>query len=121
MTGTASALYTWLSSFGWPVYGQDDVPHDADLPYITVPVKEPAWDQKASYMIQLWAYTKQNTALLAKADEICAAVGVGTRIDCTGGIVVLWPDNPLQQVLPDGNVRRVLITLQINAYHCPGV
>lgn len=121
MESTARAMKTWLSQFGWPVYGADDVPHDADLPYITVPVKEPTWDQKTQYMIQLWAYTKENAALMQLADTICAAVGVGVRIPCTGGLLVIWPDNPLQQVLPEGNVRRILITFQMNAYHCPGV
>jgi len=121
MTGTISAIETWLTAFGWPVYGADDVPHDAALPYITYTAKEPEYDRKTSVQIQLWAYTKANADLLAKADAICAAIGTGVRIPCAGGLVVLWPDTPQQQVLVNGNVRRVLIMAQLNAYHCPGV
>ena len=121
MTSTTSALKTWFAAFGWPVYGADDVPSDAVLPYITIPVKEPEYNQKTSLQVQLWAYTKSNAELTAKADAICAAIGTGVRIPCTGGVVVLWPDTPLQQMLTDRNVRRVLLMLQLAAYHCPGV
>ena len=121
MTSTATALQAWFEQFGWPVYGSDDVPVNAQLPYITVPVKEPEWDRKCSLAVQLWAYTKANAALLEKTDQVVAAVSVGVRIPCTGGVVVLWPDTPLVQTIPEGNVRRSLILLQMNAYHMPGV
>lgn len=121
MTGTIGALETWFSQFEWPVYGEGDVPVDAELPYITVRAVDPEWDKKAAVQVQLWSYTKENAALADKADAIAAAIGVGVRIPFTGGIVVLWPDNPLQQIIPDGDERRVLMLLQMNSYHVPGV
>ena len=121
MTATATALQTWLSQFGWPVYGENDVPTDAQLPYITVPVKEPAWDQKCPLPVKLWAYTKENAALLAKADAVVAAVGVGVRIPFAGGLVVLWPDTPQTQIMTQGNVRCAYLMFNMNSYHVPGV
>lgn len=121
MESTLKALNNWLSSFGWPVYGAGDVPHGAELPYITANVIEPEWDQKAPLQVQLWAYTKQNLALVRKADAIVASVGTGRRLYQDDAIIVVYPDTPLQQVIPEGDVRRVLILLQINAYHMPGV
>lgn len=121
MTAVSAALETWFSQFGLPVYGADDVPADAALPYITIECKEPEWDQKASLRVQVWYHTKDNTTLMQTADAISAAVGIGVRITHTGGLIVLWPDNPLQQVIPNGDCRRVLLLLQMNAYHCPGL
>ena len=120
MVSAISALNQWLSLFGWPVYGRDDVPANAQLPYITAPVTVPELFQKASYQIQLWARSSEYTALVHKSDDICAAVGTGLRIPFPGGCVVLWPDTPLQQLLPDGDCRRMLIFLQMNVYCMPG-
>ena len=121
MIGATQAIVQWLSQFELPVYGEQDVPHDAELPYITMQVKEPEWDHKTSLLLQVWYYTKENSVVLAKADEIAAAVGVGVRIPFQGGIAVLWPDTPLIQLLVNKNERRAVISLQMNSYHCPGV
>lgn len=121
MTTATGLLKTWFERFGLPVYGENDVPAKTELPYITLPIKEPEPFEKASYYAELWAYTKQNDILMAKADEIIAAVGVGVRIPCDSGLVVLWPESPQQQVITEGNVRRVYLQFQLNAYLCPGV
>lgn len=121
MVSATSALNQWLSLFGWPVYGRDDVPANAQLPFITAPVTVPEWDKKTSYQIQLWARSTEYAGLIRKADDICAAVGAGLRIPFPGGLVVLWPDTPLQQLIPDGDCRRVLIMLQANVYSVPGM
>jgi hypothetical protein len=120
MTSTAHSLFQWLSAFGWPVYQANDVPADAELPYITCSVSEPEHDQKASFYIQCWDRSKSNSSVLAKADEIVREIGVGLRVRQDGGWLVLWPESPLVQLMPDGDVRSAYINLSINAYHCPG-
>ena len=120
MTGTAQALSEWLSQFGLPVYGADDVPYDADMPYITATVREPTWDQKTDVTLQAWYYTKTNAPVIAMGDRIAATIGVGVRIPCTGGLLVLWPGGPFE-ILTEKNVRRAVIHVSMNAYHCPGV
>ncbi len=115
------AIKTWLNTFGWPVFMADDVPHDADLPYITVRVSEPEWSEKAQLQVQLWAYTKANDALFEKADAIVGSVGVGLRLNEGSTIVVVYPDTPAVQPFVEKNVRRALLLFQINSYHVPGV
>ena len=120
MTTATALLKRWFEGFGWPVYGENDVPPNTALPYITIPMKEPEPLTKATFYAELWAYTKANDQLAAKADEICAAVGVGVRIPCDSGLVVLWPETPQQQTIPEGNVRRIYLQFQLNSYICPG-
>lgn len=121
MMSTAKALSQWLSQFGLPVYLFADVPDDAVVPYITIPLNEPEWDKKASFYIQPWYRSTSNLDLIAKADEITAAIGRGVVIDCAGGHIAIWPETPLTQLMVDGDFRSVYINLSINAYHMPGV
>lgn len=121
MMSTAQALSQWLSQFGLPVYLFADVPDDAVVPYITIPLNEPEWDKKASFYIQPWYRSTSNLDLINKADEITAAIGRGVVIDCTGGHIAIWPETPLTQLMVDGDFRSVYISLSINAYHMPGV
>ena len=121
MIATARALSQWLQQFGLPVYTVDDVPDDAVVPYITIPLNEPEWDQKASFYIQPWYRSVSNLDLMQKADEITAAIGRGVVIPCAGGHIAIWPENPLQQLMVDGDFRSIYINLSINAYHMPGI
>lgn len=121
MMSTVSALVEWFTQFGIPVYQEGDVPDDAEAPYITLPIKEPEWDRQTAYHFMVWYKSTSNLALIQKADEIVAAVGVGVRIPCQGGVLVLWPDTPLMQEQLDGDYRGMYISLILNAYHMPGV
>ena len=120
MMETAKALSKWLAQFGLPVYLAQDIPDEAELPYITIPLTEPEWRQQASFYIQVWYRTKSNVEPLGKADEIAGTIGEGIRIPFVGGTVVLWPASPLIQMLVDGDVRSAYINLFINSYHMPG-
>lgn len=121
MTSAAQALSDWFEQFEMPVYLNNDVPDEAELPYMTIPMSEPEWDKKASFNIQLWYRTRTNVELMSKADEIVSAIGVGAVIHCDSGHLVLYPDSPLIQVLVDGDYRSALIKLSLNSYKMPGV
>lgn len=121
MMSTARALADWFSQFNLPVYHEGDVPDDAQLPYITLPLKEPEWDQKTAFHFSIWYRTTSNVAPISKADEIAQAVGTGVRIPCDGGCLVLWPDTPLIQTMVNGDYRSEYISLILNAYHMPGI
>ena len=69
MTQTAKAIKAFASGFGLPAYSTDTVPDDVSLPYITFPLTEPEWNQKATWYLQGWYETKSNTELFAKADD----------------------------------------------------
>lgn len=120
MMKAAQALSNWFAQFGLPVYLETDVPDEAELPYITIPLKVPEWDKKTSFHISVWYRTNSNQAMIAKGDQIAQAVGLGIEIPFTGGMIVLYPDNPLQQVMVDGDYRSIYMLFTINVYHIPG-
>lgn len=120
VTSTASALYAFYSSFGFPAYQTDTVPDDAALPYITYLYAEPQYQSPATHYAQLYMKTDSNTVLLDKAGEITRAIGDGIVLE---NGVVIRPDTPLVQVLVDGanpDIRSAYINLQLNAFHMPG-
>lgn len=121
MTSAAQALSDWLEQFELPVYLSNDVPDDAEAPYMTIPMNEPEWNAQATFYIQIWYRTRTNVELMSKADEIVSAIGTGVVIDCDGGHVVLWPESPLIQLIVDGDYRSAYINLSINSYTMPGV
>ena len=122
MMKTAKSLTQFFGQFGYPVYLESDVPDDAELPYITIPLKDPDWRKKASYQIMVWGRTTSNLSLIEKADASTGAVGEGVRIPFEGGMVVLRMDSDTPtQIGADDDFRYVRIALTINAYHLPGV
>ena len=54
MTSAVQALSEWFSQFNLPVYLNSDVPDEAELPYITIPLSFPEYDKKASFAIPMW-------------------------------------------------------------------
>ena len=98
MTKTAQTLTEWFSQFGYPVYLESDVPDGAELPYITIPLKDPEWRKQVSYQIMIWGRTTSNLALIQKADAITGAVGDGVRMPFENGMLILRidSDTPMQ-------------------------
>ena len=122
MYRTAAALKTFFGSFGLPAYSADSVPENVELPYITYSVSVPEWNQKASMYAQVWDRTKSNAGIMAKADQITAAIGDGGKIiPIEGGYLVLWLETPMIQIVVDGDFRSAYINLSINSYNLPGV
>lgn len=120
MLETAKTLKTFFSSFDLPAYTLESVPEDVQLPYITYPLTEPEWSEQASFYAQVWYPKKRLADLLAKADEITAAIGTMKEFEQDGGYIVLYPSTPLIQILSDDYSQSAYITLSINAYHMPG-
>lgn len=121
MRQVAAALKSFASGFGLPAYAIGSIPDPVELPYITFPVVEPEWSQKASFYLQVWYRSTSNIELLNKADEIAASIGAGINIHLDSGHLIIYPETPLIQVLVDGDFRSAYINLSINAYHMPGL
>ena len=121
MKGVASALKTYLSGFDLPAYSIGSIPDPVELPYISFPLTEPEWNQKASFYVQIWYRTRSNSDLLEKADEIVSDIGTCKNIPIDGGYLVIYPETPLIQFMVDGDFRSAYINLSINAYHVPGL
>lgn len=122
MLNTAATLKTFYSGFGIPAYTLESVPDEVELPYITYPLTEPEWNEQASTYCQVWYPKNQLADLLAKADQITAAIGAtGIKFAQSGGYVILYPSTPLIQILTDETTQSAYINLSINAYHMPGM
>ena len=120
MLNTAMTLKTFFSQFGIPAYTLDSVPEEVELPYIVYPLTEPEWNEQTNFYCQVW-YRKQNLgALLAKADQVLAAIGTGITIPMTGGYLTLYTSTPVIQIMSDDYAQSAYINLAINAYHMPG-
>ena len=120
MINTAATLKTFFGGFGLPAYTLDSVPENVDLPYITYPLVEPEWDRQASFYCQIWYRKNRLADLLAKADQVTAAIGSMKRFAQPGGYLVLYPATPLVQILTDEDTQSAYIMLSVNTYHMPG-
>ena len=120
MLNTAATLKTFFGGFDLPAYTLDSVPETVELPYITYPLVEPEWDQQANCFCQIWYRKNMLADLLAKADQVMAAIGTMKKFDIPGGYIVLYPESPQMQILTDEYTQSAYIMLTINAYHMPG-
>lgn len=120
MRSVAKALKSFVGGFGLPAYTIESVPEDVQVPYLTYPLNEPEWSQKTPWYIQGWFRTTSNAELTAKADEIIKEIGTGIRLYTGVGLISIYPDSPLVQLMTDGDYRSFYINLSINVYQMPG-
>lgn len=120
MRAVAKALKGFVGGFGLPAYMSQSVPDDVSAPYLVFPLVEPEWDKKATFYIQGWYRTTNNTDLVEKADEIIREIGTGITINTDSGYLVIYPESPLVQLTANGDYRSFYINLSINAYQMPG-
>lgn len=120
MRATAKALKEFVGGFGLPAYTTQSVPEDVKVPYLTYPLTEPEWNQKATWYIQGWYKTTSNAALAEKADQIISEIGTGITISTDSGYLVIYPETPLVQLMVDDDYRSFYINLSINSYQMPG-
>lgn len=120
MIQVATALKDFFSGFGLSAYTADTVPEEVELPYISFSLQQPEWNQKASLYAQVWDRSRSNRTVQTVADEITAEIGQGIKIPLESGYLVIWPETPLIQLMPDGDFRSAYINLSINVYQTPG-
>ena len=123
MRQTARSIKSFVGGFDLPAYPNNAIPDDVQLPYLTYPLVEPEWNQKASFYIQGWYRTTDNTAMLEKADQILREIGTGLIISTEDGYIVIYPETPLLQVYDnnDDGTKSFYINLSLNSYHNPGL
>lgn len=123
MRETAKALKTFFSGFDLPAYSETSVPDDLELPYITYPIREPEWREKATFYCILWCRTKGYADALEKVDQIMAAIGEGVKLDIDGGYVYLYAENPFfqEQTDEENDTKALYINMSMNAYHVAGI
>lgn len=123
MRTTGKTLKTFVGSFKLPAYATMSIPNDVQLPYLTYPLVEPEWNQKATFYIQGWYKTTSYAEMMEKCDEIIREIGTGIIINTENGYMVIYPETPLVQFLNDesNGTKSFYINLSINSYHMPGV
>lgn len=123
MRTTGKAVKQFVGSFNLPAYATMSVPPNVSLPYLTYPLVEPEWNQKASFYIQGWYKATSYTEMMEKCDEILREIGTGIIVNTENGYIVIYPETPLVQFLNDvdDGTKSFYINLSINSYHMPGV
>ena len=119
MINTARALYEFFSGFGIPAYAENNVPDEAEKPYITYPIIETESLYSSPFYCRVWYRARDYGNLLQKVDAILEATSDGVRIECDGGCVVLRPDTPRVQIQSDENpdYQYAYMVFQLNCYH----
>jgi len=119
MLNTARTLKTFFSGFDLPAYTLDSVPETVVLPYIVYPLIDPEWDSQAVTFFRVY-YPKNRLAdLLAKVDEVKAAIGYQRRFEQPGGYLVIYPTQDVN-VGTDEYSQYAHVNILLNAYHEPG-
>jgi hypothetical protein len=118
VTEIAKALYAFYSGFGIPAYTEDNVPSDAQLPYITYTLPQSEVFSGATHQVRVWYYGESNAPVNAKVDEIIAAIGQGVKLKAKNGFIIIYPGTgTLAQNQPsDDETRIVYLNLEIHCY-----
>lgn len=119
MTSAIRALYEFFSGFGVPAYPEDSVPSGAELPYITVQLMDPGWEETVGFTASVWDRSGQFEGVSAIVDAIKTAIGAGCSVPVQGGGAVwIYRDTPFAQHMPyagDPNYKRVYLRMKMQA------
>lgn len=106
MTEVARALNSFWNSFSIPAYVEDNVPDNAELPYITYTVAEPDWSSPASIQARVWYKGTSRVPLNSKVSDIKQAIGEGKSIKTDTGYIVIYRDANFAQNQPYDDVGK---------------
>ena len=118
MTSVIRALYSFFSGFGVPAYPADSVPDGAELPYITVQLMDPGWEQTTGFTANVWDRSGGFERAAGIVDAIQSAIGPGACVPAEDGAVWIYKDTPFAQHMPyagDPNYRRIYLRLKMQA------
>lgn len=119
MISTAQALHAFFSGFGIPAYISNNIPDNAQMPYITYDLVEPEPLAMAYFNASVWYRDTALTAISAKVDEIKAAIGTGLGIPTDSGVIHIFRESNgrFAQIMNDPNreTKRAYLTMLI---HC---
>jgi hypothetical protein len=121
MTEVARALNSFWNSFSIPAYVEDNVPNDAQFPYITYTVAEPDWGNPASIQARVWYKDTSRVGINSKVSDIKQAIGEGKSIKTDTGYVVIYRDINFAQNQPyddigQSNIKVVYLSTILQSY-----
>lgn len=108
------ALHNFYSSFGLTAYGDDSVPDDAELNYITYPVEVGEINSPVFVQPSIWYSGTSWEQISKKAHEIMDGID-GHQIEYDNGSILLFAGNPKYKRVDSGkdNVRRIVLIIQM--------
>lgn len=120
MTEIARALNYFWNTF-LPAYVEDNVPDEAEFPYITYTLAEPDWGEPASIQARLWYKDTSLVAINAKASDIKEAIGEGKSIQTETGFIVINRDVNFAQPQPyddigKSNVKVIYLNMVLQSF-----
>lgn len=98
MLETAKALYDFWNSFGIPAYVENNIPEEAELPYITYRLVKPDAMYQSAYYARIWYHDTSFTGILTKAQEIEETIAGGYSIPLSYGNIVLYKEDEFIQL-----------------------
>lgn len=109
------ALQQFWESFGLPVYDENTVPDEAEMPYITYEASTANFDRPLFLSAQIFYYSPSWKEICNKADEIAKYIGFGYKIlKIDGGYLYIQQGSPFSQKMPDQSndmIRRMIINI----------
>lgn len=108
------ALQQFWENFGLPVYDENTVPDEAEMPYITYEARTANFDKPLFLTAQIFYYSPSWAEISRKADEIARFIGYGYRIiKINGGYLYIAQGSPFAQRMSeqDDMVRRMVINI----------
>lgn len=108
------ALQQFWETFGIPVYDENTVPNEAEMPYITYEAKTANFDKPLFLSAQIFYYSPSWREISQKADEIAKYIGYGYRIrKIDGGYLYIQQGSPFAQRMSESSdmVRRIVINI----------
>lgn len=121
MTEVARALNSFWNSFSIPAYVEDNVPNDAQFPYITYTVAEPDWSSPTSIQARVWYKDTSRVGINSKVSDIKQAIGEGKSIKTDTGYVIIYRDINFAQNQPyddegQSNIKVVYLSAILQSY-----
>lgn len=120
MREVARALNYFWNTF-LPAYVEDNVPTEAELPYITYTVAEPDWGDVASIQARVWYKDTSFTGINTKIAEIKEAIGEGKSLQTDTGFITINRDSNFAQYQPyddagKSNVKVAYLNLVLHSF-----
>lgn len=115
MTNVSKALYKFFSQFGLPAYVENNVPANAQLPYITYTQTANNWRDTGSIQMRVWQQSTSFVGVNNVIDTVIDTVGEGVSIPTGNGCVVMYPSNPYIQSQPsdDPSLKILYVNFEI--------
>lgn len=89
MIQATTALYDFFSSFGIPAYVTDNIPDNVKMPYITYDIIDLKPLARGMLNASVWYRDTSFSSVIAKVDQIKAAIGTGISLKTESGSVIL--------------------------------